>query len=353
MAARGIMAPMQHNHERRWHPLLNEWVILSAKTANRPWSGDKVKRSAVTVPEFDEKCYLCPGVKRASGELNPRYTKTFAFTNDFSSFSADAPETRSDDFFSRHEPAKGICRVVCFSPKHNITLAEMQTPEILDVIALWKEEYRRLSADKMIKNVLIFENKGASVGTSNPHPHGQIYATGFVPEIVKQELDAQVEYRKKYNSSLLIDLVRNELKVKDRLICRNDHFAAFIPYFARFAFETYIVPLRKVSRIVDLTSEETRSFAEIFHAMLIKFDNLYNMSFPNITMFHNAPTDNDPRNDEFVFHVEFYPPMRTPDTLKYLAGFESGGGNIINPVMPEVAAEQLRKAADKHSESVR
>ena len=344
---------MKHNHERRWHPLLKEWVILSAKTANRPWSGDKVKKPETDSPEFDEKCYLCPGVKRASGELNPRYAKTFAFTNDFSSFSADAPQVRSDDFFTRHEPANGVCRVVCFSPRHNVTLAEMKTEEILDVVALWKEEYKTLSADKTIKNVLIFENKGKSVGTSNPHPHGQIYATGFVPRIVAQELDAQAEYSKKYGRSLMVDLAEHELKVKDRLICRNDHFAAFIPYFARFAFETYIVPLRKVSRITDLSDAETRSFAEIFHKVIVKFDNLYNMSFPNITMFHNAPTDGDPRNEEFVFHVEFYPPMRTPDTLKYLAGFESGGGNIINPVMPEAAAEQLRKAPEKHSKSVR
>lgn len=343
---------MKHNHERRWHPLLNEWVILSAKTADRPWSGEKVKRPEADLPEFDAGCYLCPGVKRASGELNPRYTGTFAFTNDFSSFAADAPETRSDDPFARHEPAKGVCRVLCFSPKHNITLAEMGPEGISDVVALWKEEYKNLSADKAIRNILIFENKGKPVGTSNPHPHGQIYATGFVPRIVKQELDAQAEYSKKYGRSLLPDLAEHELKTGDRLICRNDHFAAFIPYFARFAFETYIVPLRKVSRITDLTGEETRSFEEIFRRVIVKFDNLYNMSFPNITMLHNAPTDGDPRSEEFVFHVEFYPPMRAPDKLKYLAGFESGGGNIINPVMPEAAAGQMRKASDKHYLSV-
>ena len=337
---------MKHNHERRWHPLLNEWVILSARTADRPWSGDKVRKSEEVLPEFDEKCYLCPGVKRASGAVNPKYAKTFAFTNDFSSFSADAPRTRSDDFFTRHEPADGICRVVCFSPKHNLTLAEMDGEEIMDVIALWKEEFRTLAADPMIKNVLIFENKGKSVGTSNPHPHGQIYATGFVPRIVKQELDAQTAYRRERGGSLMLDLAANEIKVKDRVVLRNEHFVAFIPYFARFAFETYIVPLRKVSRITDLDAAETRSFAEIFRTMLVKFDNLYGMSFPNITMFHNAPTDGAPENEEFVFHVEFYPPMRKPETLKYLAGFESGGGNIINPVMPEAAAEQLRKASE-------
>ncbi len=337
-----------NNWERRWHPLLQEWVILAATTSDRPWSGDTVKSPEKKDTEFDASCYLCPGVTRASGITNPNYKNPYAFTNDFASFSMEAPNVHHNEPFEKSEPVHGTCRVICFTPIHNITMAEMSLPETEDIIKLWKAEYNHLGSHPKIDNVLIFENKGKIIGVSNPHPHGQIYATGFIPKIVKKELESFSEYFKKNKRSLLGDIIKQELKKKKRIIVENEHFVAFIPYFARFVYETYIVPKRAVARITDFTEAETNAYAEIHHTMIVKFDNLYNTSFPNITMLHNAPTDGNPENEYFHFHTEFYPPMRSPDKLKYLAGFESGGGNIINPVNPEEAVERLRKAPSVH-----
>jgi UDPglucose--hexose-1-phosphate uridylyltransferase len=339
---------LNNNWERRWHPLLQEWIILAATTSDRPWSGDTVKTSHKQELDFDPGCYLCPGVTRASGYKNPQYRKPFAFTNDFASLSMNAPDVHRQDSFETVEPAHGTCHVICFSPRHNITLAEMSQEDLLDVVHLWKKEFNELAENSAIHNILIFENKGKAIGVSNPHPHGQIYATGFIPKIVQRELDSFMDYKISHGSGLLEDLVKHELRKETRIVCKNEHFVAFIPFFARFVYETYIVPRRQVARITDFTAEETLAYVEIHHQMIIKFDNLYNMSFPNITMLHNAPTDGNDRNDAFHFHTEFYPPMRSPDKLKYLAGFESGGGNIINPVKPEDAADQLRQASVIH-----
>lgn len=330
--------------EKRWHPLLQEWVILAATTSDRPWSGDTIKNSVVSEPEFDSSCYLCPGVTRASGVKNPDYKNPWAFTNDFASFSLEAPDVHKNNVFEIVEPVQGTCRVICYTPTHNVTLAQMPLNEVEKVVELWKNEYISLSQNEKIKNILIFENKGKAIGVSNPHPHGQIYATNFVPRIVNTQRESFVTYYKKNGSHLLLDLLEIELKHKDRIIYSNHHFVAFIPFFARFVYETYIVPRRHVAKISDLTIEESKSLAEMHKVILSKFDNLYNMSFPNITMLQNAPCDGNKDNDLFHFHIEFYPPLRSPDKLKYLAGFESGGGNIINPVLPDEAAKRLREA---------
>ncbi|MDP4208029.1 MAG: galactose-1-phosphate uridylyltransferase [Bacteroidota bacterium] len=342
------MSTIKNNWERRWHPILREWVVIAANTNERPWSGAKVSATEEKSPEFDPGCYLCPGITRASGVQNPNYTKPFAFTNDFASFGLNAPDVHQNSPFEVVEPAQGTCRVICFSPKHNVTLAEMSQPEIEDVYALWQDEYRTLASNPVIKNVLIFENKGKAIGVSNPHPHGQIYATGYVPKIVEREVESAVLYRQEKGSCLFCDLVEFELSKKSRIVAENDHFVAFIPFFARYVYETYIVPRRHVARITELTADEIKSLAAIHKDMIVKFDNLFEMSFPNITMMHNAPTEDTPENNDFHFHIEFYPPLRSPDKLKYLAGFESGGGNIINPIMPDEAAAQLRSISTEH-----
>lgn len=342
------MSDLKNNWERRWHPILREWVIIAANTNERPWSGAKVSAVEEKSPEFDSGCYLCPGVTRASGAHNPQYTKPYAFTNDFSSFGLHAPDIHLNNPFEVVEPALGTCRVICFSPKHNVTLAEMTLPEIEDVYALWQDEYRTLASNPAIKNVLIFENKGKAIGVSNPHPHGQIYATGYVPKIVEREVESVALYKKEKGHCLFCDLVEYEQNKKIRIVANNDHFVAFIPFFARYVYETYIVPKRHVARITELTNDEVKALASIHKDLIVKFDNLFQMSFPNITMLHNAPTENKQEYNDFHFHIEFYPPLRSPDKLKYLAGFESGGGNIINPIMPEDAAPQLRSISTKH-----
>lgn len=342
------MAELKNNWERRWHPVLREWVIIAATTNERPWSGARVSQSEEKEPDYDPKCYLCPGVTRASGHQNPDYKKPYAFTNDFASFSFSAPDAHRNEPFELVEPVSGTCRVICFTPKHNITLAEMSLHEIEDVYLLWREEFKALASNSGIKNILIFENKGKAIGVSNPHPHGQIYATGYVPKILEREVESTALYRKEKGSCLFCDMLKYEKERNVRIVHENDHFIAFIPFFARFVYETYIVPKHHVARIDELTDEELKSLAQIHKDIIVKFDNLFEMSFPNITMMHNAPTEHTPENDDFHFHIEFYPPLRSPDKLKYLAGFESGGGNIINPVMPEEAAERLKDASTIH-----
>lgn len=338
----------KNNWERRWHPILREWVIIAANTNERPWSGAKVSSSEDNSPAFDPGCYLCPGVTRASGSQNPNYTKPYAFTNDFASFGLNAPEVYRNSSFDIAEPALGTCRVICFTPKHNVTMAELSLPEIEDIYSIWQEEYRTLASNPVIKNVLIFENKGKAIGVSNPHPHSQIYATGYIPKILEREVESASLYRTEKGSCLFCDLVSHETRNKSQIVLENEHFIAFIPSFARFVYETYIVPRRHVARITELTANEVKSLASIHKDLIVKFDNLFEMSFPNITMLHNAPTESIQENDNFHFHIEFYPPLRSPDKLKYLAGFESGGGNIINPIMPEEAATQLRGISTVH-----
>jgi UDPglucose--hexose-1-phosphate uridylyltransferase len=224
----------------------------------------------------------------------------------------------------------------------------MPLSDIEKVVKLWQEEYLSLGENPQINNVLIFENKGKAIGVSNPHPHGQIYATNYIPRIVEKQAESFSQYKATHGSDLLVDLIAHEKRHAERIVYENDHFIAFIPFFARFAYETYIVPKRKVARISDLNNDETLALAEIHKSVIVKFDNLYNMSFPNITMLQNAPTNGRQQSEDFHFHIEFYPPLRSPDKLKYLAGFESGGGNIINPIVPEEAAGRLREASSRH-----
>ena len=255
----------------------------------------------------------------------------------------EAPDVHRHEEFEISEPVHGTCRVICFSPVHNTTLAKLSQEGINDVFAIWKEEFTTLSGHEKIDNVLMFENKGRVIGVSNPHPHGQIYATGYVPRIVDKERQSFSTYYREHGTHLLTDLLEHELRKGSRIIEANEHFVVFIPYFARFVFETYIVPRRHVSTITGLNDEETGALSEIFRNTVIRFDNLFNISFPNITMHQNAPCDGREESDFFHYHIEFYPPMRDPDKLKYLAGFESGGGNIINPVKPDVAAGMMRE----------
>jgi UDPglucose--hexose-1-phosphate uridylyltransferase len=337
--------------EKRWHPLLNEWVILASQTSIRPWSGAIMKNVEEESPEFDPACYLCPGVKRASGVVNPEYKQTFAFDNDFASFALSAPEVERKEGLLRAEPAKGICRVICFSPKHSVVLAQLTTSEIREVVNTWINEFDALSKKEEIKYIMIFENKGKAIGVSNPHPHGQIYATGFVPRILLQEVSSSEEYYHNSKECIFCNILKEEKEENKRIICENENFTAFVPYFARFSYEINIFPKRHFSKINQMNEREKGDFADILKKVLCKYDNLFGMIMPNILMMHNAPVDGKNYDDFYHFHMEFYPPLRSPDKMKYLAGFESGGGNIVNPTDPDFAAEQLRNASDVHFRS--
>lgn len=342
------MSENNNKWEMRWNPFLSEWVIIASQTSVRPWSGHVLQNSDEALPEHDDSCYLCPEVIRASGIENPKYETTFVFDNDFASFAPHAPEIFRDDEFFKAIPAKGTCRVVCFSPKHNVVLAQMDNSDIKEVIKTWKHEFSELAQKDFIKNILIFENKGKVIGVSNPHPHGQIYATGYIPRTILQEVFAGIKYFKDKNECIFCNYLKSEISEKSRIILENDSFVLFVPYFARYSYETHIMPKRHFHVLTEMSEKETDDFSDILRKTLCKYDNLFGMVMPNIMMMHNAPVDGDDYSKIYHFHMEFYPPLRSPDKLKYLAGFESGGGNIINPTDPDYAAEELRKASDKH-----
>ncbi len=333
---------------KRWHPYLGEWVIMAPTTAVRPWSGNVVSSAEEKKPEYDPSCYLCPGVERAGGVKNPDYCDVYVFNNDFPSLTLESEAPDNEYAISVQEAAKGMCRVVCFSPRHNLTLAEMDENGIYAVLSAFRDQFEELSAMDVIENVIMFENKGAIIGVSNPHPHGQIYASDFVPRILKTEYTNASHYMNELDACLFCNVLAEELKSGERIVCENEHFFAFVPFFARHSFEVHIMPRRHVSAITGLDFAEMHSLAAIYREMLIRYDNLFEMSFPNITLFRNPPCANGIDPHPWHFYIEFCPPLRSRDKLKYMAGFETGGGNIINPILPKEAAEALRSLPTRH-----
>lgn len=321
---------------------MGEWVIIAPATSGRPWSGALISSTQEELPVYDPCCYLCPGVTRAGGKVNPRYSGIHVFDNDFPSLSMDYTAAGHD------VPARGICRVICFSPKHNTTLSRMKEEEVHSVILAFRDQYSELSAVPGIEHVMPFENRGKVIGVSNPHPHGQIYSTDFIPSIPLTRYKNARKHLEENGSCLFCSILEKELKSGIRVIAENDHCAAFVPPFARYAYEVQIYPHRHVPSMTDLSGEELLSLAKIYREILIRYDNLFEMPFPNVTIFQNCPSPPgiDPR--PYHFHIEFLPPLRRPDKLKYLAGFESGGGNIVNPALPEESAEALRMTSTVH-----
>lgn len=321
---------------------MGEWVIIAPATSGRPWSGTFVSGAKEELPVFDPGCYLCPGVTRASGKINPLYSQVYVFENDFPSLSMEYKGT------GQEIPAGGICRVVCFSPRHDTTLSRMEEADVHAVVLAFRDQYRELSAVPGIEHVMPFENRGKVIGVSNPHPHGQIYSTDFVPKIPLTQYENAKRYLEDNGSCLFCSILGQELTSGIRVIAENDHFAAFVPPFARFSYEVQIYSRRHVPSITFLSEEELLSLAKIYREVLIRYDNLFEMPFPNITIFQNSPSPEGIDKRPYHFHIEFLPPLRSPDKLKYLAGFESGGGNVVNPAIPEESADALRKTSSVH-----
>ena len=298
----------------------------------------------------DPDCYLCPRVVRANGTQNPDYTGAYAFDNDFPSLSADA-ETHStdnnDDPLNRTAPAHGSCRVLCWSEKHDATLASLTPTEMERVVLLWKDEYETLSTQQHVANVLIFENKGTEIGVSNLHPHGQIYATSFVPDTATRMRQAQSNYAQKFGGkSMLQTMLQQTHTQKELLVEAGEFFSVIVPFAARFAYETWIVPHRHVNSLAQMHANELSELAQLYQNQVKRYDLLFKRVAPNITLIHNAPCDTDSgdahMNAHWCFHLAYQPPLRDPEKMKFLAGFESGTNNIVNPVQPELAAAQLR-----------
>lgn len=333
--------------EERWHPLREEWVVIAAHRQDRPWSGKTLPESQRSVPQYAEDCYLCPRNSRVSGVINPDYKEIFVFDNDHPSIGENAPEPSSAQPFYRNRAARGTSRVICYSPRHDLSLAELTPSDIASLMKVWQEQYLELGSRPEIEHVLIFENKGEAVGVSNPHPHCQIYANNFVFKTIEIEAAASKRYFEEKGRTLFSDLIAAEKADGRRIIAENDSAIAFVPYFARYAYEVYAAPKNCHSSIADLSPQEVKDLSSILKTVLVKFDNLWNMSFPYVMPLHQAPTDGRDHST-FHFHIQFHPPLRKPDLLKYLAGPEIGGGNFLSDTSPEEKAAELRSRPDVH-----
>jgi len=339
--------------EQRWHPLREEWIIVAAHRQHRPWIGETVNLELAALPDYLPDCYFCPGNARVSGSRNDDYAATFVFDNDHPCVGSDAPhqlETPVGIF--RNSPAAGAARVVCYSPRHNLTLAELELSDIENLLVVWQQQYGELGNRDGVNHVLIFENKGDVVGVSNPHPHCQIYATNFIFKTIETEARVSQEHLAETGRVLFQDILEAEQADGRRIIFENQTAIAFLPYFARYAYETYIAPKQTHACIATLAREELRDFAEALKILLVKLDNLWRMPFPYVLALHQAPTDRE-QHDGFHFHIEIHPPLRQPNLLKYLAGPEIGGGNFLSDTAPEDKAEELRAQTEAHYKRAR
>jgi UDPglucose--hexose-1-phosphate uridylyltransferase len=336
--------------EERWHPLRDEWVIIAAHRNNRPWTGASVGGVPFeSVPSYVSDCYLCPNNPRVKGTVNDNYNGIFVFDNDLPCVGPNAPSRLSPPAgrVYRSRPAQGISRVVCYSPLHNTTLAEQSVDEILLLLECWQQQYRELGGRPEVIHVLTFENKGKVVGVSNPHPHCQIYATNFVFKTIAVEVDICRRHWRETGRVLFEDILAAEQADGRRIVAECDSAVAFVPYFARFAYETFVAPRQPHQSIADVSHKELQDLACVLKDVLVRYDNLWQMSFPYVLVLHQAPTDGKSANG-FHFHIEIHPPLRTPQLLKHLAGPELGGGSFLSDTSPEQKAAELQAQSTIH-----
>jgi UDPglucose--hexose-1-phosphate uridylyltransferase len=336
--------------EQRWHPLREEWVIIAAHRQDRPWQGGTISRFDTPdkeLPEYVQDCYFCPGNLRVSGARNDDYRGIYVFDNDHPCVGPDAAEPLAPPpGMFRNRPATGLARVLCYSPRHNVSLAELKVAEIESLIEAWQEQYAELGSRPEVNHVLIFENKGEVVGVSNPHPHCQIYATNFVFKTIEAEARTCRQYRAQTGRVLFQDILRSEREDGRRIIYENSSAVAFMPYFARYAYECYVAPKETHPGLASFSQGELHDFAEALKVLLVRYDNLWRMPFPYVMTLHHAPTrEMDP---SFHFHIELHPPLRKPRLLKYLAGPEIGGGNFLSDTLPEEKAAELQGVSNVH-----
>jgi UDPglucose--hexose-1-phosphate uridylyltransferase len=333
---------------RRFNPLTHEWVLVSPHRTKRPWRGKVEKAPAPVEVSYDPECYLCPGNARAGGVRNPNYSSTFVFDNDFAGLRPDALAGELPDHsLLLAESERGICRVMCFSERHDLTLALMTESEIKKVVDAWVGQYRELAGIPWVNHVQIFENRGEIMGASNPHPHCQIWATANLPNQAEKEQLSQLQHREKYGSCLLCDYLELELKRGERIVCRNQDFAVLAPFWAIWPFEVMLLSVRHLSAMDDLAQPEIDSLAEILHRLCIRYDNLFQVPFPYTMGFHQRPTDGQ-AHPEWHFHAHYYPPLLRSATIpKFMVGYEMLG-TPQRDLTPETAAERLRALSEIH-----
>jgi UDPglucose--hexose-1-phosphate uridylyltransferase len=334
---------------RRLNLLTGEYVLVSPQRTQRPWQGKLERTAGEARPAYDPDCYLCAGNLRAGGRRNPDYTGTFAFDNDFAALLPNEPGAAptANAGLMVAEPESGVCRVVCFSPRHDLSLSEMSVPELVAVLDAWTEETRILGARADIECVQIFENKGELMGCSNPHPHSQIWATEHLPSESAKELARQVSHFARYGRPLLSDVRAEELDHGQRIVVENESFVAFVPFWAAWPFETIVVPHRPLRTLLDLDDRDRLRLADLLKRLTTRYDNLFETSFPYSMGFHQAPFDGT-AHPEWILHLHVYPPLlRSATVRKFMVGFEMLGmpGRDLTP---EQAAERLKALSDTH-----
>lgn len=327
---------------RRLNPLTGQWVLVSPQRTQRPWLGKVEAPSADITMEYDPACYLCPGNRRADGVSNPPYGSTFVFDNDYPALLPDSPALaidRSGLIVAQSE--SGVCRVVCFSPRHDLTIPRLPTKDLRRVIDTWTEQFVELGSHRSLNNVLIFENRGAIMGASNPHPHCQIWANATLPNEVQNELNSQVAYGTRLGSCLLCDYLRLELQLAERVVCHNDSFVVVVPHWAVWPFETLLLSRRHLGAMDELTDVERNGLGDILKQLTIRYDNLFETPFPYSMGFHQRPTDGQ-LHPEWHFHAHYYPPLlRSATVQKFMVGYEMLAAPQRD-LTPESAAGRLR-----------
>ena len=331
---------------RRHNPLTGDWVLVSPHRTKRPWQGKQEAVATEKRPAHDPKCYLCAGNTRANGEKNPAYTGTFVFDNDFAALMTETPPDEVGPApLLQSQSAHGTCRVICFSPRHDLTLPEMELADIAGVIDVWAEQVTELG--KRYRWVQVFENKGDVMGCSNPHPHGQVWAGSFLPNEAAKEDRCQGDYWTRHRRPLLVDYAAQETAQRERIVVENGHWLAVVPYWAVWPFEILLLPRRHVSRLPDLLPAERSALAAILKELLTRYDNLFETSFPYSMGWHGAPTD-DGAYPHWQLHAHFYPPLlRSAKVRKFMVGYEMLA-EAQRDLTPEQAAQRLRELPSLH-----
>lgn len=343
--------PKEHQH-LRYNPLRDSWVLVSAHRMKRPWAGQVEKPPEEHIPRYDPRNPLCPGNTRANGEVNPEYDSTFIFPNDFPALQPDAPSPGADQHpLFQSKAARGVCKVMCFHPRSDVTLPLMEKEEVVKVIDKWAELVEELGAT--YPWVQIFENKGAMMGCSNPHPHCQVWASNFVPNEPALSDRCQREYFQKHGEPLLLHYAAQETQRKERVVVESSDWLVVVPYWATWPYQTLLLPRRHILRLTDLTVEERQDLADIMKRLLTKYDNLFEVSFPYSMGWHGAPTGPRLREDNshWQLHAHYYPPLlRSATVKKFMVGYEMLALEQRD-LTPEQAAEKLRNLPDVHYKS--
>lgn len=331
---------------RRLNPLNGEWLLLSPQRTSRPWNGADEKGDSKTGIAYDANCYLCPGNKRANGIFNKKYSGTYVFENDYPALKPNKSALKeTGERLFQAEAVNGTSKVICFSDRHDLTLAEMEVKEIYQVVDLWATQSKELA--KTYQWAQIFENKGSVMGCSNPHPHGQIWASSFIPELPLKEEKQQQNYLQKNKSILLMDYQKQELIKKERIVYENETWVCLVPFWAIWPFEVMILPKAHTLRLEDLSIAQKEGLADLLKTTLVKYDNIFKTSFPYSMGWHGAPNNNKP-NEHWQLHAHYFPPLLRSATIKkFMVGYEMLG-NAQRDITPESAAEIIQKQSTIH-----